>query len=368
MCGTLAPQSSVSLCTWFGPCFMWQRPTTLPLCCSIFLALIRVLQMHSPIFSSAGFAAWPQTLTPTQLPPLFSRLTPDSTADPPPGTWSGPFYLADLQGRSLPVQTFLLFLGHSPMAHLTTDIAVFLYPPPRSVSHGTLLVYLAAIHYHHLQQGLGDPLSQQPLLCKGIKRHQGTCGRMRLPLSASLLLALHPHLQQSPNLGRMDQLAVWAALTLAFHAFLRASEFTSPTTSTYSPRRHPLRRDIHQEASYLTITIKPSKGDPFRAACTLPVTATGTATCPVRAMRRFLSQSNYPASRPLFTLSSGKFLTRPRLTTILWRLLQATGMSKEHSHLYGSHSLCIGAATDVGAAGLPNWLIQARCSTITSAP
>ena len=182
---------------------------------------------------------------------------------------------------------------------------------------------------------------------------------MRLPLSASLLSALHPHLQQSPDLGRLDQLAVWAALTLAFHAFLRASEFTSPTTSTYSPRRHLLRRDIHQEASYLTIKIKASKGDPCRAACTLPVAATDTATCPVRAMRRFLSQSNYPVSRPLFTLNSGEFLTRPRLTTILRRLLQATGMSEEHSHLYGSHSLRIGTATDAGAAGLPDWLIQA---------
>ena len=34
-------------------------------------------------------------------------------------------------------------------------------------------------------------------------------------------------------------------------------------------------------------------------------------------------------------------------------------MSEEHSHLYGSHSLRIGAATDAGAAGLPDWLIQA---------
>ena len=120
-------------------------------------------------------------------------------------------------------------------AHLRTDIALFLYHLSRSVSHGTLLVYLAAIRYHHLQQGLGDPLSQQPLLaylCKGIKRHQGTRGRVRLPLSASLLSALQPHLQQSPYLGRLNQLAVWAALTLVFHAFLRASEFLPPQAPT----------------------------------------------------------------------------------------------------------------------------------------
>ena len=61
----------------------------------------------------------------------------------------------------------------------------------------------------------------------------------------------------------------------------------------------------------------------------------------------------------LHTQFRREFLTRPCLTTILRCLLQATGMSEEHSHLYGSHSLHIGAATDAGAAGLPDWLIQA---------
>ena len=34
-------------------------------------------------------------------------------------------------------------------------------------------------------------------------------------------------------------------------------------------------------------------------------------------------------------------------------------MSEEHFHLYGSHSLRVDAATDAGAAGLLDWLIQA---------
>ncbi|CAI8019411.1 hypothetical protein GBAR_LOCUS11668 [Geodia barretti] len=63
--------------------------------------------------------------------------------------------------------------------------------------------------------------------------------------------------------------------------------------------------------------------------------------------------------RPLFTLSSGKFLTRSRLTNVIRRLLRATGLSMQEAKRYGTHSLRIGAATDAAALGLPSWLIQA---------
>ena len=247
-----------------------------------------------------------------------------------------------------------------PTSELT--LRYFCTHTSRSLSHATILVYLAAIRHHHLQLGLGDPLTRQPLLaylCKGIKRYQGTQGRVRLPLTGALLKEIKSHLWQATDLRELDKLALWAALTLAFHAFLRASEFTSPTTTAYSPNQHLLKRDIHLTHNCLVITVKASKSDPFRASCTLPVAATGTSTCPVRAMRGFLNGSRHMLWKPLFTLSSGEFLTRARLTHLLRKLLQATGMSAEQSRRYGSHSLRIGAATDAAAAGLPDWLIQA---------
>jgi hypothetical protein len=231
-----------------------------------------------------------------------------------------------------------------------------------TLSHATILVYLAAIRHHHLQLGHRDPLAKRPLLaylCRGIKRHQGIRGRVRLPLSAAQLAKLQKPLRRSSDLSPTDKMAIWAALSLGFHALLRVSEFTTPTTTHYSPTRHLLREDVRTRKGSMTITIKAAKNDPYRATCTLPVAATGTSTCPVAAMVRYLSHGWHGPSLPLFTLASGEFLTRAHLTTTLRRLLQATGLSPQQAKQYGSHSLRIGAATEAAAAGLPTWLIQA---------
>ena len=131
------------------------------------------------------------------------------------------------------------------------------------------------------------------------------------------------------------------------------------TTTQYSPRRHLLRGDVKLRRGHLSLLIKAFKTDSYRKTCTLPVAATGNNTCPVAAMRQFLAHARHHSSRPLFTLTSGEFLTRAHLTAVLRKLLQATGLSAAQAKQYGTHSLRIGAATDAAAAGLPSWLIQA---------
>ena len=121
------------------------------------------------------------------------------------------------------------------------------------------------MRHQHFRLGLADPLAQRPLLsylCKGIKRHQGMGGRVCLPLTGPLLKKLHSALWQAPALSSHDKRALRAALTLAFHGFLRASELTSPTSTAYSPHQHLLRRDIRLHKHCLFITVKASKSGP----------------------------------------------------------------------------------------------------------
>ena len=152
---------------------------------------------------------------------------------------------------------------------------------------------------------------------------------------------------------------MWAALTLGFYGFLHAggiyhiphpplSTKQAPSPQGCDPYSRPLLSD-HQRV----------KDDQDRRSATkILVGATGTNTCPVRAMQTFLRAATHPRSTPLFTLSSRQYLTRTRLTTCLLSLLEASGLTPKQAAQYSSHSLRIGAATEAAAAGLPTWLIQ----------
>ena len=86
--------------------------------------------------------------------------------------------------------------------------------------------------------------------------------------------------------------------------------------------------------------MKASKTDPYGATCVIPVAATGTDTYPVRAMRKFLTCTQFPSPWPLFTLTLGDFLTRPFLT--IRTLRQATGqpLQQPQPPNMGCHSHC----------------------------
>ena len=233
----------------------------------------------------------------------------------------------------------------------------------RTISHATILVYLAAIRHYHLEHGYCDPLLDSHLLaylCKGIRRHQGDQRRVRLPLTPALLADIRQALNQSGSVHTRDKPALWAAITLGFYGFLRGGEFTTCHSHTYSPTHHLLRRDIKiaSDHTHYTVVIKSSKTDPYRCTTKITVAATNTNTCPVQAMRSFLRRTCHSYSQPLFTLSSGRYLTLAQLTATIRSLLQAAGLTPHQAAQYSSHSLRIGAATAAAAAGLPSWLIQ----------
>ena len=181
---------------------------------------------------------------------------------------------------------------------------------------------------------------------------------MRLPLTSALLADLRLALENSRSISTHDKLPLWAALTLGLYGFLRAGEFTTINSSSYQTGRHFLVRDVRLEEGQYSVTIKRSKTDQERRSAKILVGATGTETCPVRAMCAFLKSAKHPRSTPLFTVSSGHYLTRAQLTNHLHTLLEATGLTPKQAAQYSSHSLRIGAATEAAAAGLPTWLIQ----------
>ena len=131
----------------------------------------------------------------------------------------------------------------------------------------------------------------------------------------------------------------WAAFTLAFYGFLRASEYSCPSKSRY-----------------VQAVETPPLDD---------VKSIGSSTCPVKAMHKFLVSRRLYSHGPLFTFSSGDLLTRSAISTTTTSLLIAAGID---AGAYSSHSYRIGAATAAAEAGLPDHLIKTlgRCEAPTT--
>ncbi len=227
----------------------------------------------------------------------------------------------------------------------------------KRLSSQTIKVYLAGIRLYHLEHGYSDPTTDTPLLsylCTGIRRSLRKKARTRSPITFSNLRALKSQLSLS-TFSSHDKLLYWAAFTLAFYGFLRVSEYSCPTTSKFDKAKHLLRDDVTLSDSSFSVTLKCSKTDRFGTSHTILVGATGSSTCPVRAMSKFLTLRQYGPSGPLFTLSSGVYLTRSSVSATMKSLLRTAGINPE---TFSSHSLRIGAATAAAEAGLPDHLIK----------
>ncbi len=76
--------------------------------------------------------------------------------------------------------------------------------------------------------------------------------------------------------------------------------------------------------SFMRVTIKQSKTDPFRQGVNLFVGRTGTDLCPVAAVLDYL-QYRGSASGPLFLFSDGRVLICQRFVALVREALQKAG-------------------------------------------
>ena len=207
---------------------------------------------------------------------------------------------------------------------------------------------------------MGNPnISTMPQLeyvLKGLKKATPASSRRRLPITPDILLRLRQVWQQDPKPHNAKML--WAASCLCFFGFLRSGEIVSPSEKTFDPLTHlcfsDVRVDSHSSPSYLQITIKASKTDPFRQGVTLFIGVSGGSLCPVSAVLNYMvARGSSPG--PLFTWDDGRYLTRESFVARVRSALSTAGYRGTD---YAGHSFQIGAATTASRCGVQDSLIK----------
>ena len=234
--------------------------------------------------------------------------------------------------------------------------AAYLYDS--GLASRSIRLYLSSLRFYQIARGLGNPsldaFNRLHYVLRGIARRQPGNGRpARLPITVDILQLLFQAWNTDPP--QYESTMLWAACTLGFFAFLRSGEFTA-TQGQDRPLLAPtdIRVDSRSNPTFLMVTLRGSKTDPFGLGCTLYVGRSRAQVCPVAAVLSYLAcRPSVPG--PLFVHADGTQLTRSQLVTSVRVALQEVGMDTSR---FSGHSFRIGAASVAAQAGLPDSLIQ----------
>jgi len=217
--------------------------------------------------------------------------------------------------------------------------------------------YLGAVQgWHARQHGIklagGLKLERLPAMIKGVRRIYGDSGR-RVRRGVPLQL-----LRQAMDLmldpANRNHVTIRAALSLGFQGLLRGAEFAVDGTQ-WKESLHLSRADVVTlTKERLVVMMRPCKNMNHLTGKTVPLVigAGGKFVDAVADMRRLFEidpvDSSAAKQTPLFRLRSGRPITVDMLRDWVKWLMQGIGLRSEH---FGAHSLRIGGATALFAAG-----------------
>jgi len=234
----------------------------------------------------------------------------------------------------------------SPLPASPETIAVYLAEGARTLKASTLTRRCSAISIAHQMAGEESPTKHIIVrtTMAGIRRAKGTAPAQKAPVLPGHLRSMMGELPDTV-VGARDR----AIVLLGFAAALRRSELVGLNVE-----------DINDIPDGLVVTIRRSKTDQEGLGHQIGVPyGSNPQTCPVRALRGWLSCSGIAAG-PLFRATNhGRVLdTRlsPRsVALVVKRAVTTVGMDPTR---YAGHSLRSGLVTSAAAAGVPERAIM----------
>ena len=216
----------------------------------------------------------------------------------------------------------------------------------------TIAVRVSAISYIHNMYGWIDPTRHFLIrkMLEGCRRGHKSKDARR-PITWEILNRIIPNLRYVCA-SNYEACLFQAAFLLAFHGFLRVSEFAAERKN--SPIGRVLARDdvVIEESNprHIVVRIRYSKTDQYGDTTLISLKENGLPNaCPIRAMVAFRAvRTNQPGA--LFCHANGSPLTRYQVSAVLKKVLVASGIPSAE---YGTHSFRIGAATTAALNGVP---------------
>ena len=161
--------------------------------------------------------------------------------------------------------------------------------------------------------------------------------RIRLPLTASILLRILPQLRATEQ-----DINIKAALCVAFAAFLRCGEFTWDNWSNTHHLSFLARQHVKFNAdNSVTPTLPSSKMDPNQVGVAIQLAPTYSPLGPVTALTEFYSSFPHPRQDPLFSRPRHRPFTRQFVIQMIHRLLLQSGIPTRRIILFGKVQLSL---------------------------
>lgn len=234
------------------------------------------------------------------------------------------------------------------------------------MAHSTIKGYLSAVRSMQIGYGhpspFDTPMPKLDQIMRGIKitrAKQGKTPKRKLPVTPVILRQVKAVWKDRAS--NYNQSLMWAAVTTCFFGFLRSGEITVKANETYDKATHLAFEDVASDSrsapTFVQLTLKASKTDPFRQGTKVVLGATRDDLCPVSALFSYLRLRG-GADGPLFITQQKMPLSRTVFVTQFREALLAAGYQPSEVSQYAGHSFRAGAASTAAALGMEDSLIK----------
>lgn len=175
------------------------------------------------------------------------------------------------------------------------------------------------------------------ILMDGVKRVLEHTVTQAPPITPEMLKKI----SKLVNRGDARQVVLFTAMLLAFYLFLRSSNYTSKTLSSFDPNKQLVRNDITVSEDMILVHIKWSKTNQFRQRKLLVplIKVSSKSICPVTWIKFMMNKIPAPRNAPAFAIPTKRGLlplTYPQLNDQIKKWVSDLGM---RGSKYSSHGL-----------------------------